>query len=125
VRRALAAAVLVAATAAAAPPSFKGQIVPLLRDRCVGCHLTGDEVGGMALHAGAAYKTTVGVPSLESPLVRIRPGKPDESYLVAKIEGRQAEVGGAGARMPLEAAPLSSEEIALIRAWIEAGAPDN
>ena len=81
----LAGIVLLAAAARAAPPvEFKRDIVPLLKVRCAVCHLTGEEAFGMALYPGAAYKSLVTVASGESPLLRVKPGKPDESYLIRK-----------------------------------------
>jgi len=87
-----------------------------------GCHIGGGTVlpGAMTLSAGQARGNTVGVPSIENPdLSRIAPGDPDNSYLVWKIEGR------AQPRMPLGRAPLSGEQIGVIRQWIADGAPDN
>jgi hypothetical protein len=118
---------LLAAAPAWSDPSveFKRDIVPLLKVRCAVCHLTGDEAFGMALHPGAAYKSLVNVPSAESPLLRVKPGKPDESYLVHKLEGTQSAVGGKGLQMPIDSGPLSRQEIEMIRAWIAAGARDD
>jgi methionine-rich copper-binding protein CopC len=73
----------------------------------------------LRLDAGNSYALLVGVPSAESPgTLRVKPGDPDNSYLVMKIEGRAA-VGG---RMPLGGPPLSSSAIAEIRQWITDGA---
>lgn len=121
---ALGAAALAAASLARAEaaPSFQRDVAPLLKFRCAACHLTGEEGGAMALHPRAAYAALVGVRSLESPLARIKPGAPDESYLVHKIQGTQVEVGGGGLRMPADGEPLTAAEIAMIRAWIAAGA---
>jgi len=55
----------------------------------------------------------------------VRPFLPDSSYLVHKIQGTQATVGGSGERMPLIGGILTEQEIASIRAWIAAGARDN
>jgi hypothetical protein len=110
---------------AAAPVEFKRDIVPLLKVRCAVCHLTGDEAFGMALYPGAAYKSLVNVPSGESPLLRVKPGKPDESYLIRKLEGTQSEAGGKGMQMPIDSGPLSRPEIDMIRAWIAEGAKNN
>jgi hypothetical protein len=55
----------------------------------------------------------------------VRPFLPDSSYLVHKIQGTQAAVGGSGDRMPLIGGPLTEGEIAVIRAWIAGGALDN
>ncbi len=124
---ALVAAALAAATHARADaaPSFQRDVVPLLKFRCAACHLTGEEAGGMALHPRAAYATLVGVKSAESPLLRIKPGAPDESYLVHKIQGTQAGAGGGGLRMPADGEPLAAAEIAMIRAWVAAGAQND
>jgi hypothetical protein len=116
---------LAAAVRAAPPVEFKRDIVPLLKVRCAVCHLTGDEAFGMALYPGAAYKSLVAVPSAESPLLRVKPGKPDESYMIRKLEGTQEEAGGKGLQMPIDSGPLSRQEIDMIRAWIAEGAKDN
>ena len=80
----------------------------------------------MNLSAGQAYQNIVGVPSVELPAFdRIEPGQPDQSYLVHKIQGTQASVGGSGQRMPLGGSPLSQDDIDAIRAWVNAGAPNN
>lgn len=85
-----------------------------------GCHLGADAPFGLDLSAGQAHGSAVGVRSSEVPdLFRIEPGNPDASYLVRKIEGGPDLVGS---RMPLGRAPLSDAAIALVRAWIDAGA---
>jgi mono/diheme cytochrome c family protein len=110
---------------AAQSPSFRRDIVPLLKQHCAACHLTGEEPGNMALYPDAAYKTLVGVPSTESPLLRVKPKDPDASYMVSKLEGTQLEAGGKGARMPLDGGYLSAEDIQRIRDWISRGAPND
>lgn len=114
-----------AAAQAGAAPGFAADVAPLLKYRCAPCHLTGDEAGGMALHPGAAWKTLVNTPSIESPLLRVKPGAPDESYLVRKLEGTHLEAGGQGMRMPMEGGPLSDADIRMIRDWVAAGALQN
>ena len=52
-------------------------------------------------------------------LLRVKPCDPDNSYLVWKVEGLK---GIEGSQMPLFLPPLSAEQTAAIRAWIEAGA---
>lgn len=105
--------------------SFKRDIVPLLRRTCATCHITGTEPGNMALHPGAAYRTLVGVPSVQTDLLRVKPGAPAESYLLLKLEGTHLDAGGTGQRMPFGLAPLDASQIDKIRAWIAAGAADN
>ena len=83
----------------------------------------------MSLEAGGIYDPVlgaVGVASREAPgLKRIDPGSSLSSYLVAKLEDKQASVGGIGDRMPLGAPPLDPIEIQVIREWIDQGAQDN
>jgi len=117
--------VLVGSAFADETPSFARDIAPLLRTRCATCHLTGEEAGNMALPPDVAYESLVGVKSPATGLVRVDPGKPDSSYLIMKLEGTQLSKGGAGARMPFGADPLPAQSIALIKAWIAAGAPKN
>ncbi len=109
-------------TQAVAAPSYSKDVAPILKVRCATCHLTGQEAGRMALHPGGAYASLVGVKSIEAPLKRVEPGKPDASYLIAKLEGTHVAKGGKGARMPFGAPPLPKDQIDLIRGWIAAGA---
>lgn len=73
----------------------------------------------MSLEADRIAASIIGVTSNQMPtLKRIDPGNPDGSYLLRKVRGT-----GAGSQMPLDRRPLSGDEIALIVAWVEAGAP--
>jgi len=54
---------------------------------------------------------------------RVRPGLPDQSYLLWKLAGSGPCL--AGVRMPKGAAALPAAEISLIRDWITAGAKNN
>ena len=111
-----------ALNAAANEVSFNGDIVPLLKSRCVMCHLPGAEQAGLALHPKGGYANLVDVKSTQSPLLRVSPGKPDDSYLYRKITGTHTQVGGSGERMPFGEASLSADEIDRVRRWIEGGA---
>jgi hypothetical protein len=111
-----------ALNAAANDVSFNADIVPLLKSRCVMCHLPGAEQAGLALHPKGGYANLVDVKSTQSPLLRVSPGKPNDSYLYRKITGTQTQVGGSGERMPFGEASLSVEEIERVRRWIEGGA---
>lgn len=106
----------------AAEVRFARDVAPLLKQYCATCHLTGDEPGSMALHPKGAYQSLVGVKSEESALLRVAPGKPDESYLYLKITGQHLKAGGVGEAMPFGTEPLSDADIALIRQWILDGA---
>jgi hypothetical protein len=56
----------------------------------------------------------------DSGLMRVVPGKPDDSLLVKKLEGTQP----CGDPMPI-GNKLSDEQISQVRAWIENGAKDD
>lgn len=86
---------------------------------CTSCHSGAQAPLGLRLDEGAAFAMLVGTPSVEVPsLNRVQPGNPDASYLIHKVEGTAA----VGARMPLNAPPLPTETIAVIRQWISNGA---
>ena len=113
------------AASAEAPVSYKTQIQPLLNAQCVFCHVTGAENGGLNLGGKAAYKSLVDAPSTESKLLRVAPGKPDESYLMHKLKGTHLSVGGSGDPMPKTDPPrlLEAAQIEMFRKWIAQGAP--
>ncbi len=109
--------------------SFAGDIVPLFAQHCTACHSVGGPAAflGMSLEADKAYGNIVNVPSVEvGPDVRVRPGNsatgPGGSYLVEKISLSSPRVG---ARMPLGVAPLTDDEINLVRRWIDQEALNN
>lgn len=86
---------------------------------CTVCHAGGGAPQGLRLDAASSYDMLVGVPSVEvSSVLRVAPGRPDDSYLVQKLEGHAA----VGARMPLGGPFLDAETMALIRQWITDGA---
>lgn len=90
---------------------------------CTRCHAGPSAPLGFSLEASVSYEQTVNVPSVEAPqLLRIKPGAPDESYLVLKAEGAPGITGG---RMPLGLPALSAEQLDAVRIWIENGAPQN
>lgn len=88
-----------------------------------GCHAGANPQLGQDLSDGQAFANIVNVQSVERPdLMRVRPGDPENSYLLKKIRG-DADI--VGARMPLGRSPLSQEQINLVRDWIMEGALDN
>ena len=102
---------------------YQTEIAPLLANACATCHLTGTEAGNLIMVPGRAIESLVNVASVENgDLMRVVPGKPDESYLIMKLEGTHIAAGGAGAIMPFGAPPLPAEEIAKVRRWIAEGA---
>lgn len=87
--------------------------------RCTGCHAGSGAPAGLRLDAANSYALLVGVASAEVPaLQRVNAGRPDDSYLVQKLEGRAA----VGVRMPFGGPYLDDATIAIVRQWIAAGA---
>ncbi|MEO7206913.1 MAG: hypothetical protein ABI356_05320 [Steroidobacteraceae bacterium] len=91
---------------------------------CSVCHAGGGAPEGLRLDAADSYNLLVGVPSTEVPsLLRVKPGDPDNSYIIQKLEGHAA----VGAQMPFGCPTsqpcLSTSTIAFIRQWITDGAP--
>ncbi len=88
-----------------------------------GCHTGTFPPQGLNLTAGLAYNSLVNVQSQEKPgVLRVAPGDATNSYIIMKVTGA---AGIAGGRMPLGRTPLSSDQIDMIRTWIENGALDN
>lgn len=88
-----------------------------------GCHTGGSPAAGQNLSAGVAYAQIVGVASSEVPsLQRINPGNAAQSYMIQKLEGT---AGITGQRMPFGGPYLPQATIDRIRAWVDAGAPNN
>jgi len=72
------------------------------------------------------YNSLVGVQSTQSSVqLLVKAGAPEQSYLVAKLNGTPAQAGGGGVRMPYGAAPLSPAQIGIIQRWITEGAVNN
>ena len=90
---------------------------------CSGCHTGGGASlpSSMGLTSATVSRASlVSVASVEvGTLLRVAPGNADNSYLIQKLEGTQTS----GARMPFGGTPLDTATIAVIRQWIDAGAP--
>lgn len=101
-------------------PFTKAQVQGLFDAKCTGCHAAGGGAGGLSLEPDFVA-ATLGKPSAQAPgqtMLKAKDGK--NSYLVHKLKGTQASVGGAGQRMPRGGAPLTAAEIAGIEAFIDA-----
>ena len=97
--------------AAAEDGALGGRVATLLAVRCLECHAGEDPQGGLGLeNAEAISRGGVTGPA-------IVPGDADASLLVRAVRRQDPAV----AAMPPEE-PLSAEEIALVEAWIAAGA---
>ncbi len=107
---------------------LRTDVAPLLSANCatIGCHLAPFANEGLDLFTPENVRgQTVGVPSTQSSLLRVVPGRPSQSYLWLKLLGTQASVGGSGSRMPSAAQGLDDDELAQVRAWVLEGALDD
>ena len=90
--------------------SFSADVLPIFEARCIRCHGTSRQNGGLRLDSYAALMAG-GTDGLV-----VAPGDAAGSVLVRLItEGE----------MPKNSSPLSAEQIKLISDWINAGALDN
>lgn len=94
------------------PVDYNTQVKPLLNKKCITCHGGVRKKGGFSLlFRQEALDTT------ESGVYAIVPGKPDESEMIRRLTLTDPDE-----RMPHHEAPLSKEEIDLLRQWIREGA---
>lgn len=109
-----AATVAVAATTvgAADPVSFRADIAPILRDRCLGCHDAATSEGGFRVDTYQLLSEKG-----DSAAAGLTAGAPEQSELLRRIE-----TDDEFERMPLDADPLPDEQIEMVRRWIQAGA---
>lgn len=104
-----------------AEATYEAIAFEFLEPFCGDCHGTTAPSKGLDLTYERGYEQMVGIPSLQvSSLSLIEPGDPDASYLIIKLEGGPGMVGR---QMPRGRPARPQDEIDLIRAWIEAGAP--
>ncbi len=95
------------------PEFFKNKIQPLLANRCFECHSHSKKIkGGLALDSRSGWEQG----GDNGPA--IRPGKLDQSLLIKAVHHEDADFA-----MPPKG-KLPTEEIALLEAWIQAGAND-
>lgn len=107
--------------------SFANQIQPIFDANCIVCHasnsinVTADAI--MHLNAEESFEALVGQASVQdASLTRVVAGDAGTSLLFEKVSSNSPPVG---ARMPLDGAPLSDADIALIGDWIDEGAANN
>lgn len=104
-------------------------VQPILTQYCVksGCHGSSNPPQGLNMDFGFAYFNLVNVTAIEAPTYkRILPGDASKSYMVHKMRGTQATVGGSGQQMPPVGNEVPTEaNIALIEQWINQGAGNN
>src|SRR5919109_2942822 len=99
---------------AAQPPSYAKQVKPFLAKYCLECHNAESAKGGLVMDSVAALLKG----GDNGPV--IVPGKPDESRLVLLPEGKDKPP-----MPPKKAKQPKPAEVAVLRAWVAAGAKDD
>ncbi|HMC12208.1 MAG TPA: DUF1549 domain-containing protein, partial [Pirellulaceae bacterium] len=89
---------------------FLRDVKPILAQRCFRCHSSLEQESNLRLDSPAAI-----LKGGDGGAV-VLPGKSSESRLIAAVE-RRGEL-----KMPPEGDPLTEKQIAVLRAWIDAGA---
>lgn len=96
---------------AAAPPDFNADVLPVFRKYCLGCHNAKEAEGGLVLEDHARTMQGGGEGEI------VVAGKSDESKLWQVLAGKRPP------QMPPKDSPApKADEIAVIAAWIDAGA---
>lgn len=96
----------------AAAPDFREQIQPVLERNCVRCHTESKVKGGLRMDTHE--KLLEGGETADA----VVPGNPAKSEILVRIHLRPIDEGV----MPDEGQALKPEEVALLDAWVEAGA---
>lgn len=108
--------------------SFSSIVEGILVPRCASaaCHGGSPPAAFPRLDAEGAYDAIVGVPSQQaSGVLLVEPFEPDASYMLVKMRGEAASVGGIATPMPIGDALLDPAELAAFEAWIANGAPND
>ncbi|MFO1248843.1 MAG: DUF1549 domain-containing protein [Alphaproteobacteria bacterium] len=110
---------IVASTLAVRPSTdphkvdFNRDIRPIFNANCIACHGGVKQAGGVSF----SYRDQVlGKAKSGRPIVV--PGSPRASEVIARVTSADPEL-----RMPLHGKPLQPQQIALLKQWIEEGAP--
>ena len=94
----------------------------------IGCHSGMFPSNALNLESGMSYGQLVNEPAFNFPaqqagLLRVKPGDPDNSFLIIKLT--LTAPSNYGSPMPSGQPPLSPAQVQLIRDWITSGAPNN
>lgn len=107
---------LLSAVALAAPRDkidFQRDVRPILADKCIGCHGPNNPEAGVRMVDRASI-----LANGESGQPIVVAGKPDQSELLRRVLSTDPDV-----RMPPgEKPPLTPDQIAILKKWIESGA---
>jgi hypothetical protein len=93
-----------------------------------GCHGGGQPANGMSLSNGNSYNAIVNVAARAGGgLKRVLPGDASSSFLYRKVAARTSpgSFSIAGSPMPLTGSALSTNQLAALALWIDAGAPES
>jgi uncharacterized membrane protein len=85
---------------------FAHEVLPILQKHCAKCHTNGRYEGAISLDTRDAV--------LESGIAEV--GASADSSLIQRVLEEDPEL-----RMPLEAPPLSAEEVNVLRRWVDSG----
>jgi hypothetical protein len=123
-------AVITGGNASSGPATLSSLQADIFHLSCAtsGCHDSrANPASNLDLSSSAqSYANLVNRASSEaSQLKLVIPGDPDHSYLINKLLGTHAAVGGNGVQMPQYAGPLDEGEVDRVIAWIAAGAQQN
>ncbi len=108
--------------------SFSSIVQDILVPRCASaaCHGGNPPAAFPRLDAEGAYDAIVNVDSQQASGVKlVKPFEPDVSYMLLKMRGEAAGVGGIATPMPIGDAALTPSELAAFEAWIQNGAPND
>ena len=97
--------------------SYERDIEPIIQWRCIACHTAGGEGASKSGLDLSSYKALMEGTNKGGDL--IVPGSPEASSFIVMVTRKDH------LRMPFGAAPLSDDEIRVIRFWIEQGAKNN
>ncbi|MFH5805377.1 DUF1549 domain-containing protein [Alienimonas sp. DA493] len=93
--------------------SLAEDLWPALQAKCLGCHQPAKAEGGYVMTDPEAFFA-----GGDSGLAAVTPGDASDSFLLDRVTPN----ADGNAEMPPEGPPLSSEELALLRRWVEQGA---
>ncbi len=115
--------------------SYSQDVRPVFASRgCIVCHHDNsaididiaDPFGPPNGLVGSVNTWAEAYPEGGTPMLNVQPGDPEASFLMNKIGDPDAlDPATAGGHMPLNLAPLTADELADLRAWIDAGAADD
>jgi hypothetical protein len=98
-------------------------VQPIWTATCTSCH-SGSSASGSLRLSSPAWSRIVDQPSRQlTSMDLVEPGDTSHSYLYLKLTGAHTAAGGSGSTMPASGS-LSSADRAIIRTWIEEGAPE-